>query len=110
MLATQHCAYPYPCQLRHGPALEKKDHATEYQEHVGGRRWKVVLNSLQVATPEAAAAAEGMPPPTAGGKRKAAEALMPSELAAPASAVAAVAAKPEKKQIGLLGFFSKTAA
>ena len=67
------------------------------------------MDSLQVATPEAAAAVEGVSPLTAG-KRKAAKALTPSELAAPASAVAAVAAKPEKKQMGLLSFFSKKAA
>ena len=88
----------------------KKDHATEYKKHMGGRRWEAVLNSLQVATPEAASAAEGMPPLTAGGKRKAAEARMPSELAAPASAVVAVAAKPEKEQTGRLSCFSKRAA
>ena len=49
---------------------------------ISGRRWEAVLNSLQVATPEVAAATEGMPPLTASGKRKAAEALMPSEPAA----------------------------
>ena len=58
----------------------------------------------------ATAAVEGVSPLTAGGKRKAGEALMPSKLAASAGAGAAVAAKPEKKQMGLLSFFSKKAA
>ena len=66
----------------------------------------------------AALAVEGVSPLTAGGKRKAAEALLPrdvnvsgdaagSKLAAPA---VAAATKPEKKQMGLMSFFSKKAA
>ena len=46
---------------------------------------------------------------TAGGKRKADEALKPAA-GSKLAPYAAAAPKPEKKQVGLLAFFSKKAA